>query len=97
MSDDSRLYVQGVQFIIGRLKGETTTIIQSVLFDSSVWEEKEARDWLGDHDFKSSKLDATDKKLRFRQKDPSEFQKDSFRTIQAKGSSMEKRSTEVVL
>ena len=90
MSDDIKLYVQGVQFIIGRLKGETTTIIQSVLFDSSVWEEKEARDWLGDHDFKSSKLDSTDKKFRFRQKDPSEFQKESFRTIQAKGSSMER-------
>ena len=89
MPDNEKSYVQGIQFIIGRLKGETGTTIQSVLFDSSTWGEDEAREWLSEHDLKSTKLDATDNKLRFRQKDPSTFQEESFRIIKAKGSSME--------
>ena len=83
MPNTIRAYVAGVQFIVGRLKGKATTTVQSVLFDSSKWEAKDARKWLSDHDFTNSKLDRTPNRLRFRQRDPSTFQKNSLRTISA--------------
>lgn len=73
----------GVQFVIGRLRGQTTTTVQSVLFNKSTWNASRAREWLRDHDFKSSGLDETDERLRFRQREPGEFEPGSFRTIDA--------------
>lgn len=74
---------EGIQFVIGRLKGETTTTVQSVLFDKEKWTAARARTWLKDHDFKSVDLDETEERLRFRQRDPGDFQTGSFRTIDA--------------
>ncbi len=72
-----------IQFVIGRLQGQSTATVQSVLFDKKESTEAQARTWLKDHDFKASKLDETDDKLRFRQRDPSDFESGSFRTIDA--------------
>ncbi len=74
---------KGIQFVIGRLKGETSTTVQSVLFDNEIWTSSKAKSWLSDHDFKSSKVDETEAKLRYRQRDPSNFEEGSFRTISA--------------
>ena len=74
---------KGIQFVIGRLKGATSTTVQSVLFDKTVWNSSDAKKWLGDNNFKSSKLDETEAKLRFRQRDPGDFKDGSFRTIAA--------------
>lgn len=72
---------EGIQFVIGRLKGETTTTVQSVLFDKEQWDAGRAVTWLKDHNFKSGNLDETEDKLRYRQRDPGDFQEGRFRTI----------------
>ena len=41
---------KGIRAIAGRLKGETTTTIQSYLFDKEKWSEEEAAKWVEDHD-----------------------------------------------
>lgn len=74
---------KGVQFVIGRLKSESSITVQSILFDNASWNVTDAREWLGDNDFISGKLDETEAKLRFRQKDPKDFEQESFRTINA--------------
>ncbi len=94
MDDLLKTFVEGVQFVIGRLKGKETTTVQTVLFDRSSWDSKRARSWLGGHGFKSSKLDETENKLRFRQREPSEFETGSFRTI-ATGKRMSQEEPEV--
>ncbi len=43
---------QGIKAVIGRLKGEKTTTIQSYLFDKEKWTEEEAKKWVKDHDGK---------------------------------------------
>lgn len=73
----------GVQFVIGRLKGETTTTVQAVLFDKEQWTVATAKAWLRDHDFLSGSMEETDERLRFRQLDPDDFKAGSFRTIDA--------------
>lgn len=73
----------GIQFIIGRLKGETTTTVQAVLFDKEQWTVATAKAWLRDHDFLSGSMEETDERLRFRQLDPGDFKAGSFRTIDA--------------
>jgi len=88
---------EGIQFIIGKLKGENTTTVASVLFDKEVWTKRKARTWLGGHGFKSGKIDETDTRLRFRQKDPDEFEKGSFRTISAgRGKFEEEQNTSLL-
>jgi len=39
----------GIQAVIGRLKGETTTTIQSYIFDKSKWTVERAREWVKEH------------------------------------------------
>ena len=41
--------VEGVQFVIGRPKGETTTRVQSVHFDSDKWTMARAHTWIENH------------------------------------------------
>lgn len=72
---------RGIKFVIGRLKGETKTTLQSVLFDKDIWTLKAARTWLKENDLKSGKLDETEDNFRFRQRDPGDFKPRSFRTI----------------
>ena len=71
----------GIRFVVGRLKGQDTTTVQTVIFDSEQWTAASARSWLGDHDMKAAKLDETEGSLRFRQREPGEFDQETFRTI----------------
>ena len=73
----------GIQFVVGRLKGQTTTTVQSVLFDKARWNVADARTWLGEHNFKAPEVDETENRLRFRQREPGEFEPGSLRTISA--------------
>src|SRR5574340_927512 len=70
--------VEGVQFVIG-FPEKGGSQIQSVIFDSKIWDKAKAQKWLAAHDLTSEKIDETTDSLRFRQKDPSEFKR--FRTI----------------
>jgi HK97 family phage prohead protease len=67
------------------LKGDPpesgNTGIQTVLFDKTSWTESDAKVWLGEHDFESSKVDETDDKYRFRQFDPDACDPDSYVTL----------------
>lgn len=47
---------KGIQAVIGRLKGETTTTIQSYIFDKSKWTAKTARAWVKEHRQKADSL-----------------------------------------
>jgi len=59
-----------------------STIIQTLIFDKTVFETAgEAVEWARTHGFGADKIDETDDSFRIRQMDPSEFQPDSFRTI----------------
>lgn len=60
-------------------------VIQSVIIPKSKFTEKEATEWILDHDFstkgKRIKNYKTTEFYRFRQKPPSHFVKDSIRTM----------------
>jgi len=73
--------VDGVKFVIGRLKGKTTTTVQAVLFDRATWSVSKAKAWLSEKEMRSDKMDDTGETLRFRQRDPADFESDFFRTI----------------
>lgn len=61
----------------------SSTTIQTLIFDKSVFEtEAEAREWASDHGFHSSKVDETNESFRLRQLNPSQFEENSFRTIE---------------
>ncbi len=62
------------------------TVIQTIMFKKQYWTLKRAKSWLKEHDYTNSGVDETDKYYRFRQIDPSEFDKSSFRTISFKPS-----------
>jgi hypothetical protein len=55
--------------------------VQTLLFDRSKWKLTEARDWLKKHGFTGLGVDAKPHNLRFRQREPSEFHPNTFRTI----------------
>ena len=57
------------------------TKIQTLIFDKAHFTEAEAKAWAEKHDFKSGDVDETEHSFRLRQREPSEFQKGSFRTI----------------
>ena len=75
---------KGILMVMGRLKGESTLTLQSVIFDTERWTAAKAKSWLSDHDLKSGKVDepAAGKSIRFRQREPGEFQPGSFRNIE---------------
>jgi hypothetical protein len=75
-----------IQAVIGHLKGETKTTVQTIIFSpKSAWTVEQAKKWLKDHDFKAPEPDETGDSLRFRQREPSEFDPKSFKTIPLKG------------
>jgi hypothetical protein len=57
------------------------TEIQTVIFDLSTWTAREARGWLLAHKFQAPRVDRTKTQLRYRQRDPGEFESGSLRTI----------------
>jgi len=56
--------------------------IQSIIFDKDKFTKEEAKKWLKDHDYTSGKVDEPEdgNTLRFRQRDPEDY--DKFRTIE---------------
>lgn len=58
-----------------------STTIQTIIFDRKKWSVSKAKKWLVDHGKKNGSPDSTTKYHRFRQSDPSNFVKSSFRTI----------------
>lgn len=64
-------------------KQETdSTKIQTLIFDKEIFTEEEAKDWAKENDFKADNVDETDDSYRLRQKDPSDFEDGSFKTIE---------------
>ena len=75
-----------IQAVIGHLKGETTTTVQTIIFSpTSEWDAASCKAWLKEHDFKASGVDETEDSYRYRQRDPGDFEEGSFRTINFKG------------
>lgn len=63
-----------------------STRVQTLLFPRLFWNRRDAASWARKHGFRASTPDVTDEYIRFRQEDPEQFQKSSFRTISfAKG------------
>jgi len=57
------------------------TTIQTLIFSKDKFTKQQAKKWAKNHGFKSSNVDETSKSFRLRQKEPTEFKPDSFRTI----------------
>ena len=58
------------------------TKVQTLIFNKEVYKTTEAaKKWAKDHDFKSDKVDETEDSFRLRQRNPSDFVPNSFRTI----------------
>jgi hypothetical protein len=55
--------------------------VQSVIFDAGRWTLGEARAWLRRHAYDGLDPDRTVNTLRFRQRDPARYRRDTFRTI----------------
>lgn len=62
-------------------KAEDSMILQSLIFDKSKFTAKGAQKWAKDHNFSESNVDETGDSIRLRQKDPSEFDDSTFRTV----------------
>jgi transcriptional regulator with XRE-family HTH domain len=61
---------------------QQSTTVQTLIFPKDHWDSAaEAKKWAKDHDFKSGSVDETDASYRLRQKAPSAFKDNSFRTI----------------
>lgn len=67
---------QIVDAVLAELDKQEGWTVQSILFPKAHWDSAGAcRDWLKEHDFKSSDLDETDDHYRFRQRDPDDFRR----------------------
>lgn len=66
------------QYLVKRVSTEIQTIICSKRRFRSV---AEAAQWVREHGFAAGKVDETEDSYRFRQREPEEFQPNSFRTI----------------
>lgn len=60
------------------------SVVQTIIFDSALFDGNQARAWLRKHDFKTPKMDRTENYMRYRQYHPNYFHKDSFRTLEFK-------------
>jgi len=65
---------------LDKLQREPTEV-QSLIFSKEKFTREEAVAWAKEHDFSSSKVDEKEETFRLRQREPSEFKEDSFRTI----------------
>lgn len=77
---------KGIQFVIGRPKGKTTTEVETVLFDAKQWTLETARAWLRANGYRKTTAEPRgprSKELRFRQRSITSFQPGSLRTIAA--------------
>jgi hypothetical protein len=63
-------------------KKKNSMVVQTLILSKSKFKSsKDAKKWVKNHGFKSSKIDETSGSYRFRQIDPGRFDKDTFRTI----------------
>ena len=60
---------------------KSSTKVQTIIFKKSDFTAASAKKWAREHGFKAGKVDETSESFRLRQRDPGQFQKDSFRTI----------------
>jgi len=57
-------------------------VVQTLIFSKDSFDSaQETKDWAKAHDFKSGKVDETGTSYRLRQRDPGDFDSDTFRTI----------------
>lgn len=59
-------------------------IVQSIIFDKEKFSKEEAQKWAADHEYTSEGVDETEESLRLRQKQPGDFDPDSFRVMEIK-------------
>lgn len=64
------------------LKGEKGTEVQTLIFDKEKFEKEECIDWAKEHGYKADKVDDADGTYRLRQRDPKDFDQDTFKTIE---------------
>ena len=57
------------------------TQVQTVILSQQYFNQREATSWIRRQGFRVSKIDETSNSWRFRQQNPNEFDRDSFRTI----------------
>jgi Mu-like prophage I protein len=84
LKDDTKVKAgkRKISAVIGHLKGETKTTTASLIFPKEDWKsEDDVKGWLKSHGKKTG-IDETGSSYRARQIDPSEFEDDSFRTIE---------------
>ncbi len=79
-SKDKSLNDSGIESKISELV-EQNTVVQTLIFDKAMFSKQEAIDWAKGHDFRADKVDETEDSYRLRQREPSEFDEESFRTI----------------
>lgn len=77
MSDSGIRLVLGIRGKGARQRSE----VQSVLFSRGAWTADEARRWLATHGYRTPAPDVTEQYLRFRQRDPKQYER--FATIPA--------------
>lgn len=56
-------------------------VVQTLILAKADFSKEEAIAWVESHDFHAEKIDETEDSYRFRQREPSEFDQESFRTI----------------
>jgi hypothetical protein len=74
-----------ISFVVGRLRGQESPSIQSVLFARAEWSRARATAWLKRHRFHVSPLEALQRYFRARQVEPGRFQRGTLRTIHTAG------------
>jgi HK97 family phage prohead protease len=66
------------------IKAVGSMIIQSLVFDQEKFSKEEAAKWLEEHGYQDNGVDETEGSFRYRQREPGEFDEESFRTIEIK-------------
>ena len=60
------------------------SVVQSILFDSKMWDVREAVRWLQENEFKASKIDETVNFYRFRQVSPTSLKNKGYTEYRVK-------------
>lgn len=78
-----KLKLRGVDVATFRLATEKEPMtIQTIIFDKEQFDAAKAKEWLASNDFNNPGADETTDSLRYRQREPNEFQEDTFRTVE---------------
>ncbi len=60
---------------------QDSMVVQTLILSKEKFSKEEAIAWVESHDFHAEKIDETEDSYRFRQREPEEFDQESFRTI----------------